>query len=305
MRKLKVLLGNHPIYSDTITTLANNGITTDLALLKADLDDLSKRTSIPTQRLHVLRHKVATLSVVPETNKDFDQTRFSTGFQTLDHSLHGGFCLGHTIEVTGLHRVINAEFSLYAVESFLSSFDDATVHYIYTTGMADSRQMEAVISRAQAKHKRHKSDQIMQRIQCYSVVTPTDACQLLVQIGALHLSSPSTPSLIVMSDIVHLLESEWSNNTTEQQQPNLAQSLKSVNNLGLSTLVLHTITGDPNFEKPRSMKAQGLMEQWNSAIDIRLLLAHGVESAGTVCKVVKARSTKISNQGSLIPLVRF
>lgn len=97
----------------------------------------------------------------------------------------------------------------------------------------------------------------MQRIQCYSVVTPTDACQLLVQIGALHLSSPSTPSLIVMSDIVHLLESEWSNNTNEQrkllsfhfyfpmhaltslstEQPNLAQSLKSVNNLGLSTLV--------------------------------------------------------------------
>lgn len=59
----------------------------------------------------------------------------------------------------------------------------------------------------------------MQRIQCYSVVTPTDACQLLVQIGALHLSSPSTPSLIVMSDIVHLLESEWSNNTTEQRKP--------------------------------------------------------------------------------------
>lgn len=41
------------------------------------------------------------------------------------------------------------------------------------------------------------------------------------------------------------------------------------------------------------MKAQGLMEQWNSAIDIRLLLAHGVESTGTVCKVVKARSTKV------------
>lgn len=104
------------------------------------------------------------------------------------------------------------------------------------------------------------------------------------------------------------------------EQPNLAQSLKSVNNLGLSTLVsvffpsflqrhfdtstyqvLHTITGDPNFEKPRSMKAQGLMEQWNSAIDIRLLLAHGVESAGTVCKVVKARSTKVRRKKEQAP----
>lgn len=27
----------------------------------------------------------------------------------LDHFLYGGFCLGHTIEVTGLHRVVNAE----------------------------------------------------------------------------------------------------------------------------------------------------------------------------------------------------
>lgn len=57
----------------------------------------------------------------------------------------------------------------------------------------------------------------MQRIQCYSVVTPTDACQLLVQIGALHLSSPTIPSLIVMSDIVHLLETEW-DNTTDQSK---------------------------------------------------------------------------------------
>lgn len=57
----------------------------------------------------------------------------------------------------------------------------------------------------------------MQRIQCYSVVTPTDACQLLVQIGALHLSPPTTPSLIVMSDIVHLLETEW-DNTTDQSK---------------------------------------------------------------------------------------
>ncbi|KAI7881089.1 hypothetical protein K492DRAFT_207049 [Lichtheimia hyalospora FSU 10163] len=299
MRKLKVLLGNHPIYNNTITTLANNGITTDLSLLKADLDDLSKRTSIPAQLLRVMRHKVAILSVVPETTKDFDQTRFSTGFQTLDRSLYGGFCLGHTIEVTGLYRVINAEFSLYAVESFLSSFDNATVHYIYTTGMVDSRQMEAVISRAQAKHQR-QSDQIMQRIQCYTVVTPTDACQLLVQIGALHLSSPSAPSLIVMSDIVHLLETEWSNPT--EQRKSLSSQCLYVSLF--STTVLHTITGDPKFEKPRSMKAQGLMEQWNSAIDIRLLLAYGEESnARTVCKVVKARSTKISDTGpSVTPL---
>ncbi|KAI9320935.1 hypothetical protein BX666DRAFT_1253808 [Dichotomocladium elegans] len=285
--------------------------------LKALLaNEHSRQLPTAPQLLRALKQKVAHLSVASEAIAFGSTSQYSTGFCALDQYLCGGFYRNHAVEITGLTKATNTKVSIYIMESFLHSYPTGIVHYISTTGMIGLREIEATITQAQKKHKRQDIT-MMERIQCYTVFTAHETSNLLVQIGARQLLT-SVPGMIVMNDVVHLLESEW-NTTSEQSTINalsmisqtnsffylvtgssMANDIKSLRSVDLSFLIIHSTTGNPKTTRPWMIKAQGLVEQWDMGIDVRLMLIPRRQS-GVTCKVLKARA-KVAQTNSTMQL---
>ncbi|KAI8141318.1 hypothetical protein BJV82DRAFT_620108 [Fennellomyces sp. T-0311] len=197
MRKLKALFTQVDVngFSPLIARVVNEGVTTDMALLKADLKSLSQTTGIACQVLRALQQMVIRLTAAAETELDNNTiTKFSSGFSALDATLYGGFEFGLITEVCGGPE--KSKFILCAIETFLGTFPNGEVHHIDTTGTFEPRQMG------------NQSQQMMTRIHCYEAFAISELHRLIEQIAALHTANKK-PSLIVINGLANLVTAEW------------------------------------------------------------------------------------------------
>ncbi|KAI9255138.1 hypothetical protein BDA99DRAFT_562414 [Phascolomyces articulosus] len=265
MRKLKVLLShNVNPYSELLASLATEGITTDVALLKVtDLKSLSVRTGIPSQVLRGLQQQVIDLTTAAEEKEllHLPITKFSTGYSILDDALYGGYEFGRIIEIYGCTE---------KAKTFLNDYPEAIVHHIDTSGTFEPRLIG------------DQNQQMMTRIYCYEAFTASELHQLLEQISALHITTtlttvnnnnnnnkPSTCSLIIINGIVNLMTTEWDQVTTTKVSDMLC-TMASVRKLSLSILMLRTaqVVSD-EFSSHQNNK---ILPLWDHCIDLRIHL---------------------------------